>query len=64
MVTDASLDALLWDSGAVLGDAAGVRYAGSALRIVTLYFWKVSYGVGRREAGGGAGGAVVVAVGG
>ena len=43
VATDASLDALLWDSGAVLGDAAGVRYAGPALRSGTLYFWKVSW---------------------
>ena len=48
VATDASLDALLWDSGAVLGDAAGVRYAGPALRSGTLYFWKVSW----RDGGG------------
>ena len=43
VAADGNLDAPLWDSGSVLGDAARVKYAGPALRSGTLYFWKVSW---------------------
>ena len=49
VATDKSLDHVIWDSGAVRGDATSTQYAGPDLESGRLYFWKVAWADGRGQ---------------
>ena len=43
VATDSNLNALLWDTGPIPGNATSIQYSGPALSSGKLYFWKVSW---------------------